>query len=152
MSTHRQEHVFTYCRVSPNGPTRTANDSHVTRIASLPHHSTCRTCPSAPTTLVVSNSAILRWKSVDTTQSIPENVRSANDLPLGEGDTCVKGPRDKRWSTLSRLSTAKIVDSTESKTSTCLEILRSGGITAHACGGSVRPRNPFYFRGKEQSL
>ena len=30
----------THCSVSPNGPTSTASESQVTRIASLPHHST----------------------------------------------------------------------------------------------------------------
>ena len=129
----------THCNVSPKGPTNTARPRHVTRTASFPHHSTWSTSPDAPATPVVSNSAKLRWKSVDTTQRSPENVRSASDLPFGEGDMCVKGPRDMRWSRFSRLSTLYIVDSTESRTSTCREMVWSGGMTVQDCGGWDKP-------------
>ena len=131
--------LASHCSVSPKGPTKTARPSQVTRMASFPHHSTWWTERPAPTTLSVSNSAILRWKSVETTHSVPENVRRARDFPLGDGEIWVKGPRDKRWSTHSRLSTVRIVASTERRTSTCREIFRSGGITVHARGGSERP-------------
>ena len=130
---------WTYWRVSPKGPTNSARESQITTTASLPHHSTCLAGPSAPITEEVSKSAISRWKSVDTTQRLRLKVISARDLPLGEGDTWVNGPRDTRWSTLSRLSTAWIVASTDSRTSTWRDIFKSGGMIAHACGGSCRP-------------
>ena len=128
----------THWRVSPNGPTRTTNESHVTRIASLPHHSTWQTGPSAPATSFVSNSAMLRWKSVETTHKVPVKVKSASDFPFGDGDTCVKGPRERRWSTLSRLSTLYIVASTDRSTSTWRDMFKSGGMTAHEWGTSLR--------------
>ena len=124
--------------MSPNGPTRTTNEFHVKRIASLPHHSTWQTGPSAPATSFVSNSAMLRWKSVETTHKVPVKVNKASDFPFGDGDTCVKGPRDRRWSTLSKLSTLYIVASTDISTSTWRDIFKSGGMTAQEWGASLR--------------
>lgn len=133
-----QEVMPTYCSVSPKGPTKIAKESHVTRIASLPHHSIWRTGPVAAGTFVVSNSAMLRWKSFETTHSAPLNVNSARDLPFGEGEMWVKGPRESRWSTVSKLSTVWIVVSTESRTSTWRDMFKSGGMTAQDCGGSLK--------------
>lgn|SRR6266850_1273344 len=133
----RNTYERTHCNVSPNGPTSSTSASQVTRMASLPHHSTCLTGPSAPTD-VESNSARFRWKSVETTQSMPDNVNRASDFPLGDGAMCVNGPRDKRWSTASRLSTERTLASTESRTSTWREMVKSGGMRAQTAGGSER--------------
>ena len=127
----------THCNVSPNGPTSSTSASQVMRMASLPHHSTCLTGPSAPTD-VESNSARFRWKSVETTQSMPDIVNRPSDFPLGDGAICVNGPRDKRWSIASRLSTERTLDSTESRTSTWRDIVRSGGMRVQTAGGSER--------------
>src|SRR5712671_3995431 len=131
----------THCNVSPNGPTNNTSASQVTRMASLPHHSTCSTGPTAPTD-VESNSARFRWKSVETTQSIPDVVNKASDFPLGDGAMWVNGPRDRRWSTASRLSTERTLSPTDSRTSTWRDIVRSGGMRVQTVGGSERPTYP----------
>ena len=82
-------------KTSPNGPTSNTKLSQPTTSASLAHHA--RRCggPSAPA-CDVSYSARLRWKSAETTQSVPVAVSRPSDLPFGEGQMWVNGPRSRR--------------------------------------------------------